>query len=309
MSEVRVGMIGYNDGNGHPFSFSAIINGYNEEASASCPYPNINAYLKARRPEEFGVGNFRITHVWAPGRVMSKNIAAYARITNVVDDYLDMVGNVDAIIIARDDAETHREIARPFLEAGLKLFIDKPLCATGSDLRFFAPYLESGQVMSCSGLRFFPKVEALAKSNSSILFAHCVAPLDWFKYGIHVLEGVIPLFPEKINTVTNIGANNNDIVKIEFEGGKSLIIQVESKTSGGLRATIFTSDSDPHFIHFNDNFTCFKNQLLAFWDFVSLNKISIEPRQTIELMKALIAGSKSKEKKSVIHIADENKYL
>ena len=36
-----------NEGNGHPYSFSAIFNGYNEEAINECPYSAIKQYLPA----------------------------------------------------------------------------------------------------------------------------------------------------------------------------------------------------------------------------------------------------------------------
>ena len=32
VASVRVGMIGLSEGNGHPFSFSAILNGYDDAA-------------------------------------------------------------------------------------------------------------------------------------------------------------------------------------------------------------------------------------------------------------------------------------
>ena len=39
-------MIGYNEGNGHPYSYSAIFNGYNrKELLKKCPYPIIKKYL------------------------------------------------------------------------------------------------------------------------------------------------------------------------------------------------------------------------------------------------------------------------
>jgi hypothetical protein len=294
MSVTRIGMIGYNDGNGHPFSFSAIINGYNENAFANCPYPVINEYLSARKKQEFGIGDMKVTHVWAPSTDMSDNIASYSFIPNQVKQYEEMIGQVDAVIIARDDAESHREIATPFLKKGIKVFVDKPLCKTQDDLIFFKPYLEDGQLMSCSGLRFFPPIQALQSETDSILFAHGVAPLDWFKYGIHVIEGLIPLFGGRVVSVHNIGEKNNDIVRIEFESGKFMIVQVNESLAGGIRASIYTKSGSPRFVHFNDNFTCFKNQLSVFFDFITKNKITIDHMETVSLMKILMAGAKSK---------------
>ncbi len=72
-----------------------------------------------------------------------------------------MLGNVDAVIIARDDHETHLELARPFLEAGLPVFVDKPLSLDLEALRFFRPYLEAGKLMSCSGMRYARELDEL----------------------------------------------------------------------------------------------------------------------------------------------------
>ena len=43
---LKVGIIGYNNGNGHPYSYSAIFNGFNKkELLKNCPYPIIQKYL------------------------------------------------------------------------------------------------------------------------------------------------------------------------------------------------------------------------------------------------------------------------
>ena len=44
---LRFGIIGLNEGNGHPYSFSAIFNGYDESRLEECPYAAIRAYLPA----------------------------------------------------------------------------------------------------------------------------------------------------------------------------------------------------------------------------------------------------------------------
>ena len=45
---LRFAMLGMIEGNGHPWSWSAIINGYDREKLAACPYPVIPQYLNAR---------------------------------------------------------------------------------------------------------------------------------------------------------------------------------------------------------------------------------------------------------------------
>jgi len=44
---LKFGVIGMNEGNGHPYSFSAIFNGYDEDALEQCPFSSSKAYLNA----------------------------------------------------------------------------------------------------------------------------------------------------------------------------------------------------------------------------------------------------------------------
>ena len=51
MKEIKLGVIGLSEGNRHPFSWSAIINGdFNEKAMAECGFPVIGEYLSVNRP-------------------------------------------------------------------------------------------------------------------------------------------------------------------------------------------------------------------------------------------------------------------
>ena len=40
-SPLRLAMLGMIPGNGHPYSWSAIVNGFDPAAMAACPYPVI----------------------------------------------------------------------------------------------------------------------------------------------------------------------------------------------------------------------------------------------------------------------------
>lgn len=308
MEEIKLGLIGYNEGNGHPYSFSAIINGYSSEEMKKSPYPVIFDYLLKKDLSEFGVGSFKVTHVWTPNPKISKSIAKSTFIENIVDNYEEMANEVNAIIIARDDVETHKEIGAYFLERGLKVFIDKPLCKTLDDLSYFIPFLVNGQLMSCSGLRFFSPIIDYYKdefTRSHVLFANAVAPIDWLKYGIHILEGLTAVLGADIESVQNIGHNSSDIVKVKYHSGAYAVLQVSPKLSGGLRTAIYSSDDNPNFFHYNDNFSCFKRLLESFYEFCVDSNLVIEPRETINLIKALIGADISKKQNSRIIYLNE----
>ena len=112
---IKIGLIGYNEGNGHPYSFSAIINGYDREFMSQCPYRVIYKYLSSRPSDELGLEEMQVTHIWCPDIQVAKDIARCSKIDHVVENYEDMLGVVDAVIIARDDVGSHYEIARFFL--------------------------------------------------------------------------------------------------------------------------------------------------------------------------------------------------
>ena len=61
---LKLGLIGYSEGNGHPFSWSAIINGFNQKYLNSCPYPSIREYLTHEKNLNQTILNVNVTHVW-----------------------------------------------------------------------------------------------------------------------------------------------------------------------------------------------------------------------------------------------------
>src|SRR5215472_4872506 len=113
---LRLGMIGLSPGNGHPYSWSAIINGYDRRAMASCPYPAIPRYLGRQRFPAAALAGAAVTHIWTQDGDASEHIARAARIPNIVDRPDAMIGHVDAVLLARDDAENHYEHASAFLQ-------------------------------------------------------------------------------------------------------------------------------------------------------------------------------------------------
>ena len=80
----KLGIIGLSYDNGHPYSWSAILNGYDKEKMAKCPWPNIFEYLNAKDPEAKEVEGVQVTHVWTQDKEISKAIAAASLIENIV---------------------------------------------------------------------------------------------------------------------------------------------------------------------------------------------------------------------------------
>ena len=186
---IKLGIIGLkNKDNGHPFSFSAIINGYNEKYFKLSNYKNILNYLKKKPKKSFGIKGVKITHAWTQSLSLTKTLCKSCNIDNAVENYKDMLGNVNGVIIARDDL--HYSISKHFLKKNIPVFIDKPLTSKIKELNFFKKYLKSALLMSSSGLRFANEVNLLKKNQKKLGKIKSVNALvlnDFFKYGVHRL--------------------------------------------------------------------------------------------------------------------------
>ena len=61
---IRVGILGESEGNGHPYSWSAICNGYSKTEILNCNYPEIIHYLSKEKWPESKIKGVRITHIF-----------------------------------------------------------------------------------------------------------------------------------------------------------------------------------------------------------------------------------------------------
>lgn len=290
VKEILVGIIGLSEGNGHPYSFSCIINGYNDQGLKESGWDGIYNYVKIRDQSEFTFPGVKVTHVWTQDPEERKKVAAAANIPNVVATYEEMIGKVNAVIIARDDFETHYPMAKPFLEAGCFVFIDKPLTIDLEQLKFFKPFLEKGQLMSCAGMRYARELDSMRGNMESLGALKLVrgAVLNGFeKYGVHMLDAIFSLIPFQVQSVLAVQGQHDSAVL--FNQDKS-IIQIDAL--GEVVKTFqidFFGSAGRFNVELNDNFSAFRRTLFHFFEMIRDNKPTINPDLTISIMKTIIA--------------------
>lgn len=200
MKHLKLGVIGMSPGNGHPYSWSAIFNGYNDAKMKECPFPVIYKYLSQQNFPADGIPGATVTHIWTQDLATSRYVAEASKIQTVVPDSTAMIGQVDAVLLARDDAETHYDLAKPFLKAGLPVYIDKPLAYTVHEARRILD-LETyaGQIYTCSGVRFSKDLRLTLDQKEKVgkvLHILGSVPKDWKKYAIHAIDPVLQNFPD-----------------------------------------------------------------------------------------------------------------
>lgn len=298
MGDLRLGVLGMSDGNGHPYSWSAIFNGYNPAFMKDCPFPVIYNYLKEQSFPEARLEGAQVTHIWTQDIDLSKHIAKSSCIPNVVDHYSEMIGFVDAILLARDDPENHFEMSKPFIEAGLPIFIDKPLSLSVSEAKdIFAMEKYHGQIYTCSSL-LYAKEFSLSKDELSSLgeikLIDATIPKSWEKYSVHIIEPVLNILSNqssKTKSVINTGYSDLNIVTVTLENDLKILFRTLGKVSCPLSIRIYGNNGFRELV-FRDTYYAFKTSLEQFLKGIRTRTCIIPRAKTLEVIDIIEKGLK-----------------
>lgn len=286
-------------GNAHPYSWSAIINGHFDGAEISrVGYPAVTAYLEANR-DTLGIPSARVTHVWAQDSATAASIARTARIPHVVTGLTDMIGAVDAVILARDDPEKHREMAAPFIEAGIPVFIDKPLAYSREDLEWFSGQHAAGKfIMSCSSMRYACECRTARQelhTLGKLELVTAVGKKDWKKYGVHLLEAIFGMLDDpEAGSVQHIGEPDREIVRIRLRTGTDLTLHLFADITGTFQVSLF-GQQGWRLVDIRNSYSMFRDNLIEFFRSVEEGAPRLAFSKTENIMRILIAAQESRD--------------
>ena len=309
--ELKIGILGYTEGNGHPYSWSAMFNGYNKEImEKECPFSVIPDYLGKQPKGTFGIAGAKITHICCTGYEgieRARHIAKASLIDNVVEKPEEMIGKVDAVICATDNGDEHVERCKPFLDAGLPMFIDKPLINKEEDLRMFMKWRKEGKkFITSSCMRYAKEFEPYYQSTYELgKLMYICSPMSkkWETYGIHAIEQMYPLLGKGFVSVQNTGTYEQAQVHLVHSSGCRVDIPQGIGMAGAGILMIGTRGS--HYIRCMDSYYAFKKQLDLFVNWLRTGAEPVDFDDTVEMMKIVIAGLKSREENGRIVKLDE----
>lgn len=300
VNRIKLALVGKLPDNDHPYSWSAIVNGYNPSGLSDCPNAIIRKYLAAQARDSFGIPGVEVSHIWCDDRADAERVARVSRIPHVVARPHDVVGEVDAVLIPTDRGEEHLDRARPFVEAGVPVFLDKPLTTVDEHLEQFIEWQRSGKpLMSSSALRYAREFKQCRERTAEIGALRVIvvtACRSWERYGIHALEAAYPMLPPQgWVSVTNTGSSSAAIVHAHHASGVELVAAVVDDMDGALGVMTLYGTEGFLQARFSDSFYAFKAQLE---DFVSYLRTGVSPypfSETVELTRMIIAGVRSRE--------------
>lgn len=293
--EIRLGIIGMSSGNGHPYSWSAIFNGYIASSMKHCPFPSIPEYLSKQDFPNASIKGAKVTKIWCDNYKQAEDIALCTKISEVADRLDQLTEDVDAVLLARDDAENHLKHALPILEAGIPIFIDKPIGFNLVDTyKLLGHQAYRGQIFTCSALRYdldlVPTAEELASiGNLNKIVAR--VPKSWSRYAVHVIEPVMAhILKDQVIRKSRTSINES-CVEVNYQFDSHYELTVGAFRHDPVPIEICYEGSLGRLVHQHVNsFSAFKKALEYFIGIIRSDEKPIPERETLQIVEMIEAG-------------------
>jgi len=150
----------------------------------------------------------------------------------LVEKCEDLIGQIDAVLILSLCGAAHLERVRPFLDAGIPSFVDKPFACSVADARQMIKLTTEKDVtlFNASGLRFSEEVldvERNSKTFGPVQGAITYGPAKraggnpgLFHYGIHSVEVLFELLGTGCESVVASHTDGADVVTGHWSDGR-----------------------------------------------------------------------------------------
>lgn len=191
------------------------------------------------------VPGFHVTHVWGETHEFAAKAARDSEIPCIVTDPGDMLTEVDAVIVDHRDGKHHASAARPFIEHGIPVFVDKPFC---TDLEEGLSLVRLARGRNCaitsfstlpleqSVCEFASGLQGIGKLRSLVTAGPCDIDGPYsgvFFYGVHQVETVLSLVDSRPVSVMTTRSGADGVATVVFEGGFIATLQCLNDWWGG----------------------------------------------------------------------------
>lgn len=171
-----------------------------------CENSHANAFLGfIRDKEEFS--DVEVIGVYSHEREAAEKLKEQFGVP-VMDDYADAAGKVDGVIITARHGDRHLMYAKPYMESGVPMFIDKPVTVKEEDALELVDLLKKNNIRVTGGscLKYDPYVLALKRDRECSALGNTLSGLvrapynkeneygGFFFYSQHLVEMVCEIF-------------------------------------------------------------------------------------------------------------------
>lgn len=290
---MRIGLVGTNTS--HTNAFAGLLNG-----------------VEGKPPRVSGA---KVVSLWASespglgGRLTPGNeIAEQYGIDTVVDQPADMIGSIDAVLVV-DDVDgggLHGTLARPFIQAGVPTYIDKPMTLDVAEAveLFDLAERHNAPVLSVSALRFareLPEItdQDLGKLSSVV----SVGPGEWFNYGVHAVEVAVAVAGPGATWVHRHAFTDRDVAVIGYDDGPTVVVETLRDAAYNFHAIAYGASGFAH-AHIADFDAFYGGTMEAVVKMAETGTSPVSRPETLAVLAILAAGDRSKETGGPVRIAE-----
>ncbi len=221
----------------------------------------------------------------------------------IVDSVDALLDRSEAVLLETNDGHPHLEQALPVLEAGKRVFIDKPIAGSLEDTIAIMEASKEYEtpIFSSSSLRYIEKAQAARHDHliGDVLGADTYSPAlleeshpDFFWYGIHGVEILYTVMGSGCESVTRVSTENYDIVTGIWKDGRLGNFRGTRKGPHSYGGMAYGSEE----IIDLGNYEGYKPLLLEVLEFFRTGESPVSLDETLEIYAFMEAADESKRR-------------
>jgi predicted dehydrogenase len=161
---------------------------------------------------------------------------------------------VDAVMVLTVNWDTHRELAVPFLEAGVPTFVDKPMAGRLEDVEAIAAAATDAPLLGGSAIPYHPTIDDLPTGVPGRTL-YTAGYNDPFYYGVHLVDTVRRLAATDWSVVESEPTPHEEVT-VRFDDESTATLRLDGPSDDGAfgildvgdrtRARLVDGDADAH---------------------------------------------------------------
>jgi len=286
-AELRIGMIGLDTS--HVIAFTKLLN--DPKAKGHVEGGKVVAAFKG--------GSRDVESSWSRVEGYTKQLQEEFGV-RIVPTIEELCRGVDAVLLESVDGRPHLEQARPVIEAGKPLFIDKPVAGSLRDaIEIYRLAQKKGvPVFSSSSYRFYESlIEARKIDVGEIRNVISYGPAhtephhpDLFWYGVHPTEALFTVLGRGCESVVRTSTEDSDVITGVWSGGRIGTLVALRKGPTPHKVIIFGSKATAEQKGSGD-YAPLVQEIMKFF---RTRVAPVPPEETVELFAFMEAADESK---------------
>jgi len=292
-AEMRLGMIGLDTS--HATAFTRLIN--DTSARDHVPGGRVVVAFKGGSPD--------IESSWSRVEEYTRELQ-HKHGVKIVSSIPELCQQVDAVLIESVDGRPHLEQARPVIQAGKPLFIDKPVAGSLRDAIEIYRLARAANVpvFTSSAYRYYDSMRELKKAEVGELRS----AISWgpahlephhptlFWYGVHPTEALFTVLGTGCESVVCAATPDTDVVTGVWSGGRVGTLHALRKGATPHKVVMFGTKAVAEQKPGADSYAPLVREIMQFFQ---TRVAPVSPEETLEIFAFMEAADESKRQGGV----------